>query len=85
MCKCHIILLFSRIRHNICTGAEEFLQCVSYLQGVDASKRETGAHIEYDSDDWKFVEKTLVNFDSVSSQLVRWCAKDKTILGSVTS
>lgn len=74
----------SRVQRDICSGADEFLRCLGHLHHVDCDTRLTGTHIEYESDTWKYVEKTLMSMDMVATQLVRWCQKDKTVLGAVT-
>ena len=83
MSNCYRICKYVNVANN-------YFHDISYVsrfppfQEIDPHRREVGNHVEFDSEEWKYVEKTLISFDAIATIIHKWCAKSKGLLIETT-
>ena len=73
----------SAMRRNFSQGCESIVSVLAAVQGLDQHRRETGGHVEYESQDWDNVLKLLHPVRELVNNVVAWCKTDKTVCISV--
>jgi E3 ubiquitin-protein ligase UBR2 len=67
-----------RLRASFINGFKSFIEFLKFMHGMDALKRQTQAHIEFEPE-WETSFNLLIKLQKSISSLIDWCSSDKVV------
>ncbi|XP_005107156.1 E3 ubiquitin-protein ligase UBR2 isoform X1 [Aplysia californica] len=67
------------LRNNFLRGLTSFLSLLTMIQGMDAVKRQTGQHLEFDPE-WEGAFTIQIKLEDLLVLFCEWCAADRYLL-----